>query len=97
MFLFFQVPDIPTSESPPERPGEPDCTYFLKTQRCKIGLRCKFNHLKDKVEVLNASGSTNLEAIQIIKKARGSLKDQFLDEVCSLVFKVCVVYCFAVT
>ncbi|CAI9772768.1 unnamed protein product [Fraxinus pennsylvanica] len=24
-------------------------TYFLKTQRCKFGIRCKFNHPKDKV------------------------------------------------
>lgn len=23
--------------------------YFLKTQRCKFGLRCKFNHPKDKL------------------------------------------------
>ncbi|XP_057473869.1 zinc finger CCCH domain-containing protein 37-like [Actinidia eriantha] len=43
------VPLIATSESLPERPGEPDCPYFLKTQRCKFGLRCKFNHPKDKM------------------------------------------------
>ncbi|XP_019157323.1 PREDICTED: zinc finger CCCH domain-containing protein 37-like isoform X3 [Ipomoea nil] len=37
-----------TSESLPERPGEPDCPYYLKTQKCKYGIRCKFNHPKDK-------------------------------------------------
>ncbi|KAH6777185.1 floral homeotic protein [Perilla frutescens var. hirtella] len=41
-----EVPLVP-SESLPERPGEPDCPYFLKTQRCKFGVRCKFNHPKD--------------------------------------------------
>ncbi|XP_057507551.1 zinc finger CCCH domain-containing protein 37 isoform X1 [Actinidia eriantha] len=44
-----EVPLIATSESLPERLGEPDCPYFLKTQRCKYGLRCKFNHPKDKM------------------------------------------------
>ncbi|KAK2971271.1 hypothetical protein RJ640_005100 [Escallonia rubra] len=37
-----EVPVDATTESLPERPGEPDCP----TQRCKFGLRCKFNHPK---------------------------------------------------
>ncbi|BBN67303.1 floral homeotic protein HUA1 [Prunus dulcis] len=39
------------SESLPERHGEPDCPYkyFIKTQRCKFGMWCKFNHPKDKL------------------------------------------------
>ncbi|MQL75620.1 hypothetical protein Taro_008002 [Colocasia esculenta] len=44
-----EVPVINTPESLPERPGEPDCPYFMKTQRCKFGVRCKFNHPKDKL------------------------------------------------
>ena len=28
----------------PERPGVQDCTYYLKTGRCKFGDRCIFNH-----------------------------------------------------
>ncbi|OIW08106.1 hypothetical protein TanjilG_06649 [Lupinus angustifolius] len=40
-----EVPDV-TNETLPERPGEPDCPYFVKTQRCKFGPRCKFNHPK---------------------------------------------------
>lgn len=43
-----EVPLVPSSESLPERPGEPDCPYFLKTQKCKFGFRCKFNHPKGK-------------------------------------------------
>ncbi|BFG41234.1 hypothetical protein CerSpe_275080 [Prunus speciosa] len=44
-----KVPLVAPSESLPERPGEPDCPYFIKTQRCKFGMRCKFNHPKDKL------------------------------------------------
>lgn len=28
----------------PERPGEPDCTYYLRTGLCRFGMTCKFNH-----------------------------------------------------
>ncbi|CAL9083767.1 unnamed protein product [Musa acuminata var. zebrina] len=42
-----EIPLIPTSESLPERPGEPDCPYYMKTQKCKFGIRCKFNHPKE--------------------------------------------------
>ncbi|XP_028079961.1 zinc finger CCCH domain-containing protein 37 isoform X1 [Camellia sinensis] len=52
-----EVPLTATSESLPERPGEPDCPYFVKTQRCKFGLRCKFNHPKDKAVALDARES----------------------------------------
>eukprot|EP00262_Sarcandra_glabra_P016846 TRINITY_DN5608_c0_g2_i1.p1 TRINITY_DN5608_c0_g2~~TRINITY_DN5608_c0_g2_i1.p1 ORF type:complete len:533 (+),score=99.57 TRINITY_DN5608_c0_g2_i1:148-1746(+) len=51
-----EVPLIATSESLPERPGEPDCPYFLKTQKCKFSFRCKFNHPKEKVEVSGGIG-----------------------------------------
>ncbi|XP_045800409.1 zinc finger CCCH domain-containing protein 37 isoform X1 [Trifolium pratense] len=39
-----EVPNVVPSETLPERPGEPDCPFFLKTQKCKFGSRCKFNH-----------------------------------------------------
>jgi hypothetical protein len=41
-----------TIESLPQRPREPDCAFFLKTQKCKYGVRCRFNHPKDKVAAL---------------------------------------------
>nr|QEX51175.1 zinc finger CCCH domain-containing protein 37-like isoform X2 [Cymbidium ensifolium]QEX51184.1 zinc finger CCCH domain-containing protein 37-like isoform X4 [Cymbidium ensifolium] len=47
-----EVTLISATESLPERPGEPDCPYFLKTLKCKYGLNCKFNHPK---EILNFS------------------------------------------
>ncbi|KAL5717865.1 hypothetical protein ACHQM5_010822 [Ranunculus cassubicifolius] len=28
----------------PSRPGEPDCTFYLKTGSCGFGSNCKFNH-----------------------------------------------------
>ncbi|XP_076946554.1 zinc finger CCCH domain-containing protein 3-like isoform X2 [Bidens hawaiensis] len=44
----------------PERAGEPDCVYFLKTGACKYGSSCKYNHPKDRngapPVVLNAIG-----------------------------------------
>ncbi|KAI0510502.1 hypothetical protein KFK09_011104 [Dendrobium nobile] len=32
------------SESYPERPGEPDCPYYLNSGYCKLGMYCGFNH-----------------------------------------------------
>lgn len=28
----------------PDRPGEPDCIYFLRTGLCGYGSKCRFNH-----------------------------------------------------
>uniref|UniRef100_A0A1D1Z012 Zinc finger CCCH domain-containing protein 37 n=1 Tax=Anthurium amnicola TaxID=1678845 RepID=A0A1D1Z012_9ARAE len=53
-----EVPVINTVESLPERSGEQDCPYFMKTQRCKFGVRCKFNHPKE-----NISGMTDISIL----------------------------------
>ncbi|CAN8259595.1 unnamed protein product [Cochlearia groenlandica] len=45
-----EAPLVPTEEYP-ERPGEPDCPYYIKTQRCKYGIRCRFNHPRAVAEV----------------------------------------------
>lgn len=53
-----EVPlDAATAESFPERPGEPDCPFFIKTKQCKYGLRCKFNHPKDKLVTLDTTSA----------------------------------------
>ncbi|CAI9779770.1 unnamed protein product [Fraxinus pennsylvanica] len=39
-------------ESYPERPGEPDCGYYLKTGFCGYGARCRFNHPRDRSAVM---------------------------------------------
>ncbi|KAM0861232.1 hypothetical protein ACQ4PT_046039 [Festuca glaucescens] len=31
----------------PERPGEPECPFYMKTRFCKFGAQCRFNHPKD--------------------------------------------------
>ncbi|KAI6691698.1 hypothetical protein NL676_028526 [Syzygium grande] len=54
-----EAPLVTTVESPPQRAGEPDCPYFLKTQTCKFGLRCKFNHPRDKIIPLGTSDDTS--------------------------------------
>lgn len=38
-------PQIPTDEFP-ERPGQPECSYFLKTGDCKFRSNCKYHHPK---------------------------------------------------
>ncbi|KAJ7977513.1 Zinc finger CCCH domain-containing protein [Quillaja saponaria] len=43
----------------PERPGEPECQYYLRTGDCKFGLACRFHHPRDLVvlrPVLNPLG-----------------------------------------
>ncbi|KAI3414937.1 uncharacterized protein J3R85_015743 [Psidium guajava] len=50
-----EAPLVTTVDSLPLRAGEPDCPYFLKTQTCKFGLRCKFNHPRDKSNPLGTS------------------------------------------
>ncbi|KAL7139525.1 hypothetical protein ABFS83_09G058000 [Erythranthe nasuta] len=35
-------------EEYPERPGEPECSFFIKTGDCKFKFNCKFNHPKNR-------------------------------------------------
>ncbi|KAL8142819.1 hypothetical protein V2J09_015851 [Rumex salicifolius] len=39
----------------PERPGEPDCIYFLRTGSCGYGTRCRFNHPHDRAVVYGSA------------------------------------------
>ncbi|KAL1553943.1 zinc finger CCCH domain-containing protein 67-like [Salvia divinorum] len=41
-------PDILVEEYP-ERPGEPECSFFIKTGDCKFRSNCKFHHPKSRV------------------------------------------------
>ena len=34
----------------PDRPGEPDCAFFIRTGTCGYGVNCRFNHPSDLVE-----------------------------------------------
>jgi hypothetical protein len=33
-----------TSENYPVRPGQGDCSFYMKTGQCKFGATCKWNH-----------------------------------------------------
>jgi hypothetical protein len=35
------------SESYPQHPGEPDCSYYIRTGLCRFGATCRFNHPRD--------------------------------------------------
>nr|QEX51173.1 zinc finger CCCH domain-containing protein 37-like isoform X1 [Cymbidium ensifolium]QEX51180.1 zinc finger CCCH domain-containing protein 37-like isoform X3 [Cymbidium ensifolium] len=72
-----EVPLIPTSESLPERPGEPDCPYFLKTQTCKYGLKCKFNHPREK----SRTSVTVVESVEF--PANSELPERPSEAVCA--------------
>lgn len=39
----------------PERPGEPECRYFMNTGDCKYGSDCKYHHPKEKTAQIAAS------------------------------------------
>ncbi|XP_022749304.1 zinc finger CCCH domain-containing protein 37 isoform X4 [Durio zibethinus] len=58
-----KVPLLATGESLPERAEEPDCPFFLKTQRCKFGSKCKFNHPKDKLATSGDSENTQVSVL----------------------------------
>ncbi|GAA0143517.1 RNA metabolism protein [Lithospermum erythrorhizon] len=58
-----EVPVSTTTELLPERTSQPDCPFFLKTARCKFGLRCKFNHPKDKVVNSSLIGDSSSSAL----------------------------------
>ncbi|XP_010501886.1 PREDICTED: zinc finger CCCH domain-containing protein 33 isoform X2 [Camelina sativa] len=36
----------------PERPGEPDCSYYIRTGLCRFGSTCRFNHPRDRELVI---------------------------------------------
>lgn len=42
----------------PQRPGEPDCIYFLRNSRCKYGTTCKYHHPRN----VNANGNVNVNS-----------------------------------
>lgn len=39
------------SESYPERPGVPNCVYYMRTGFCGYGSRCRYNHPRDRAAV----------------------------------------------
>ncbi|CAA0832048.1 Zinc finger CCCH domain-containing protein 32 [Striga hermonthica] len=32
----------------PERPGQPDCAYYMRTGSCGYGVKCRYNHPRDR-------------------------------------------------
>ncbi|XP_043709948.1 zinc finger CCCH domain-containing protein 32-like isoform X2 [Telopea speciosissima] len=38
----------------PERPGEPDCVYYMRTGSCGYGARCRYNHPRDRITVVGS-------------------------------------------
>nr|XP_028956533.1 zinc finger CCCH domain-containing protein 32-like [Malus domestica] len=43
---------LTSSESYPERPGVPNCVYYMRTGFCGYGGRCRYNHPRDRAAVM---------------------------------------------
>ncbi|KAJ6816576.1 zinc finger CCCH domain-containing protein 5-like [Iris pallida] len=43
----------------PERPGEPDCSYYVRTGSCGFGDRCRFNHPRNRILVGGEARTTD--------------------------------------
>ncbi|XWS65139.1 hypothetical protein CRYUN_Cryun05aG0065500 [Craigia yunnanensis] len=39
----------------PERPGEPDCSYYIRTGLCRFGATCRFNHPPNRMLAIAAA------------------------------------------
>lgn len=46
----FGLSTLPQPSIYPQRPGEPSCTYYMKTGVCKFASSCKFHHPIDRKE-----------------------------------------------
>ncbi|XP_072994593.1 zinc finger CCCH domain-containing protein 6-like [Typha latifolia] len=42
----------------PERPGEPECTFYLRTGTCGYGKRCRYNHPRNRGGAFPGAGRT---------------------------------------
>ncbi|GFZ07872.1 zinc finger C-x8-C-x5-C-x3-H type family protein [Actinidia rufa] len=47
-FYTHHIQQMPSDEYP-ERPGQPECSYFMKTGACKYKSGCKFDHPKNRI------------------------------------------------
>ena len=43
----------------PERPGEADCAYYLRTGACGYGERCRYNHPRDRDRAAPVSAASS--------------------------------------
>ncbi|XP_024960638.1 zinc finger CCCH domain-containing protein 63-like isoform X2 [Cynara cardunculus var. scolymus] len=50
-----QAYPLTSASNLPERPGEPECRYFMNTGNCKYGSDCKYHHPKEKIAQMAAS------------------------------------------
>ncbi|CAL9113136.1 unnamed protein product [Musa acuminata var. zebrina] len=56
------------SSSYPERPGEPDCSHYVRTGSCSYGERCRYNHPRDR-GALTGAGTGRTGAVEYLERA----------------------------
>ncbi|XP_057515789.1 zinc finger CCCH domain-containing protein 43-like isoform X1 [Amaranthus tricolor] len=54
-----QLQQMPNGQYP-ERPGQPECEFFMKTGNCKFKSACRFHHPKDRISSPSALNQTGL-------------------------------------
>jgi hypothetical protein len=66
----------------PDRPGEPECPFYVKTGSCKFGANCKFHHTKDITPSMQgpASPKRTVPANEHHPAARTTLQDQMYQQ-----------------
>jgi hypothetical protein len=63
--------EIGTSSGPyPERPGEQDCAYYMRTGLCGYGMNCHFNHPPNVKRVQVSSILLYINSAVILKMGR---------------------------
>ncbi|KAF8733859.1 hypothetical protein HU200_014710 [Digitaria exilis] len=66
----------------PEKPGEPECPFYMKTGSCKFGANCKFHHPKDLTPSMQrpASPKRLVAASEHQPAARTTLQDHMYQQ-----------------
>ncbi|MCO5594924.1 hypothetical protein L7F22_048959 [Adiantum nelumboides] len=62
IILTSSAPSTPghLEEGYPQRPGQQECSYYMKTGVCKFGWQCKFHHPKDRHTSLSSSHASSV-------------------------------------
>jgi hypothetical protein len=69
----------------PQRPGEADCSFFLKTGECSFGPTCRFNHPPNRVPSV-VSRPSSIAAAASVKLTLAGLPRREVKHIIHLLF-----------
>ncbi|KAF8681851.1 hypothetical protein HU200_045295 [Digitaria exilis] len=75
-------PQLEEASVYPEKPGEPECPFYMKTGSCKFGANCKFHHPKDLTPSMQRPSSPKrlVAACEPHPAARTTLQDHMYQQ-----------------